>query len=277
MADEYLKKDDYEEPRCLLNMDQTPSDPIPVGRVIEKLDEYLGRNDYASAERHLKYWLAEAAAGNDPRGRLSVLNELIGLYRKLGRREDGLKTVGEALELLSALGLRASASGGTTLINAATALKAFEQPEEAVTLYEEARAVYEAQLPPDDERLGGLYNNMALALTDLERYAEAEELYARALSVMEKQPYGEAEQAITYLNLADLIAARDGTEAGEARINGYLERAETLLDSGRLPQNGYYAFVCEKCAPVFGYYGWFLTEQKLSARAGKIYEENRNA
>ena len=27
-----------------------------------------------------------------------------------------------------------------------------------------------------------------------------------------------------------------------------------------LKKDGYYAFVCEKCAPVFGHYGYFLTE-----------------
>ncbi|MBQ9911092.1 MAG: tetratricopeptide repeat protein [Lachnospiraceae bacterium] len=276
MADEYLKKDDYEEPRCLLDMGQTPCDPIPVGRVIGKLDEYLSRNDYAAAERHLHYWLEEAQTGNDMKGRLSVLNELIGLYRKLDRREDGLRTIKDALKVLSALGLRSAVSGGTTLINAATAYKAFGDPEEALPLYEEARAVYETELSQGDGRLGGLYNNMALALTDLRRYAEAEDLYNRALSVMERQEYGEAERAITYLNMADLIADRDGMEEGEALISNCLQQAETLLDTESLPRNGYYAFVCEKCAPVFGYYGWFLTEQTLKERAEAIYAKNRN-
>ena len=63
--DGFLRKEDYEEPRCLLNMNPTPRvTHIPTTRVIAKLDEYFSRNDYQSAERHLKYWRAEAAAGN---------------------------------------------------------------------------------------------------------------------------------------------------------------------------------------------------------------------
>ena len=54
--DGILSKDDYEEPRCLLNMHPEVT-PIPVGRIIDKLDSYLNKNDYDAAERHLKYWL----------------------------------------------------------------------------------------------------------------------------------------------------------------------------------------------------------------------------
>ena len=37
--------------------------PIPQQRVIEKMDAYMSRRDYAGAERHLLYWLEEARAG----------------------------------------------------------------------------------------------------------------------------------------------------------------------------------------------------------------------
>ena len=47
--------------------------------------------------------------------------------------------------------------------------------------------------------------------------------------------------------------------------------AEALLDTPSVPRNGYYAFVCEKCAPTFSYYGYFLTAEKLTGRAEEIY------
>ena len=47
--------------------------------------------------------------------------------------------------------------------------------------------------------------------------------------------------------------------------------AGKLLDTESLPRNGYYAFVCEKCAPVFGYYGFLQTEQELNRRAREIH------
>ena len=113
---------------------------------------------------------------------------------------------------------------------------------------------------------------MALALAQLGAYREAEELYDRALGVMEKQENGAPEMAITCLNLADLTAAETGLEEGAEKIEHLLQRAEKLLNTETLPRDGYYAFVCEKCAPVFGYYGYFFTEQELKRRAEEIYE-----
>ena len=66
-----LGPQDYAEPRCVLCGEPygaAPTiKPIPQQRIVEKLDEYMSRRDYAGAERHLLYWLEEArlwAAGS---------------------------------------------------------------------------------------------------------------------------------------------------------------------------------------------------------------------
>ena len=245
---------------------------LPLDRVIDKLDAYLARNDYAGAERHLRYWFSEAEASRDERGRLSLLNEQIGLYRKTAREAECLAAIAGALSLSHALGLESSLSYGTTLINAATGFKAFGRAAEALPLYREAKVLYETSLPPDDARLGGLYNNMALTLAELGEFREAEDLYRRAIGVMEKQEHGALEVAVTRLNMADLIAAESGLEDGAEEIEKHLAEAERLLDSGELPRDGHYAFVCEKCAPVFGHYGYFVFEEELNRRAKEIHE-----
>lgn len=266
-----LTREDYEEPCCPLS---TPSDSVPicVGRMIDKLDEYLNKNDYAGADRHLRYWRMEAEAGNDLRGKLTVLNEQMGLYRKMGKKEEGMEAIREGLALAGRLDLENTVTLGTTLVNAATGLKSFGEAEEALKLYQKARTIYEALLKPDDGRLGGLYNNQALALAELGAFREAEALYQKAISIMEQQEYGELEVAITWCNLADLASEEMGLLESEARVSECLETAEKLLDTPSLPRNGYYAFVCEKCASTFGYYGYFLTEQRLLKQAREIYE-----
>ena len=266
---EYLSKNDYEEPRCLLNM-HPEINPIPVERIIDKLDSYLNQNDYDAAERHLKYWLSEADACHDMRGKLTVLNEQIGLYRKTGKESECLRAISDALTLADSMDMEKTASYATTLINAATGYKAFGKAEDVLPLYSKARAIYESMLDPNDGRLGGLYNNMALTLVDLKKYREAKDLYHKAIAVMEKQKNGELEIAITCLNLADLVNAESGIEAGDKEIEKLLQKAEELLNTTTLPRDGYYAYVCEKCAPVFGYYGCFLTEQELNRRVKEI-------
>lgn len=268
---DFLSKDDYEEPKCLLNMHPEVTH-IPVGRIIDKLDFYLNRNDYDAAERHLRYWISEADACHDMRGKLTVLNEQIGLYRKTEKESECFRAISDALWLADSMNMEKSAAYGTTLINAATGYKAFGKAEDALPLYRKAKSIYESALAPNDGRLGGLYNNMASTLAELKEFREAEELYHKAISVMEKQENGLLEVAITCLNLADLVAAESGLETGEKEIERYLLKAEKLLNSESLPRDGYYAFVCEKCAPVFGYYGYFLTERELNRRAREIHE-----
>ena len=265
----YLLREDYEEPCCPWNMGQDDGPPVPVRRVMEKLDSYLEQQNFAAAERHLDYWLAEADAARDISGKIAVLNEQIRLYRRLGKNREGLTAVTKALGLTDVTGADDTVTCGSVLAGIADGCRDFAQAEQAIPLYRRAKAILEAKLPENDGRLGGLYNNMALALAETGEYREAEELYRKALDVTAKQDHGEAESAIILLNMADLAYAGLGADEAERKAEEYLEKAERLLDTETLPRDGYYTLICEKCAPVFGYYGWFAAENKLAERAGR--------
>ena len=273
-----LKREDYYEPSCPFCTDgldgKQPIRPIDVSRMMDRLNAYLDRNDYDAAERHLCYWLTEAQNGNDERGALTIRNEQMGLYRKRGKREEALEAVLEGLSLLRALQFEGTLTAGTTYVNAATVYKSFGMLKDALSLYRAAQEIYEKTLPEDDARLGGLYNNMALALVDEQQYCEAEACYRKALSVMSRVEHGEAEAAITYLNMADLAAEELGLLESEEIVSAYLDKAETLLETPSLPHNGYYAFVCEKCAPTFDYFGRFAYAKELKTRSEEIYARN---
>ena len=271
-----LKQEDYAEPQCLLcgpapQSKEAAITRIPTGRVIEKLDSYFAKNDLAGAERHLRYWEKEAIEGGDDRGCYTVRNELMGLYRKLGRRDEALAYAEHTLALAEKLGMSGNVTGATALLNAGTVYKAFGTPEQGLPLFEQAKAIFEAQLNPDDERLAGLYNNMALTLVDLNRFDEAEALYEKALALTLQTPGAQGDAAISLLNKANLIEARDGLLDGDEAICACLDKAEALLNDPALPREGYYAFVCEKCAPTFGYYGYFAFSRELERRAKEIY------
>lgn len=263
---------EFNENCCPLNMHPEVV-RIPVRRILEKIDAMADREETDSAEKLMKYWISEAEAGHDPNGKLSMLSEQIGFYRKHGREKECIEAIETALSVLKELKLDETVSGATIMLNAATGYKAFEKPEESISIFRKVQSVYENNLEADDRRMAGLYNNMALTLTDLKEYDEAQELYEKALSVLSQNRNTETDMAITYLNLADLVNDRIGAEAGEKQIEEYIDRAESLLDTETLPQDGYYAYVCEKCAPVFDHYGYFLTKQKLEKRAGKIRQQ----
>ncbi len=269
--------EDYAEPRCLLCDEPygvtPPVKAVPQQRIIEKMNDYMSRRDYAGAERHLLYWLEEAKLGRDKGGELMIRNELVGHYRKTSEKEKAFQSADEALRLLKELDFDGTVSAGTTYINIATAYNAFGENEKSIALFEKALRAYESN-NTSPELLGGLYNNMALTYVALGEYEKAYPLYDKALEVMEKVENGELEQAITYLNIADALEAEYGIENKENRIYELVDRAYECLDSKEVKRDGYYAFVCEKCAPSFSYYGYFAAAKELNERAERIYERD---
>ena len=243
---------------------------ISIDRILDKLDEYLNKNDYVGAERHLLYWRGEAELCRDHKAELLVCNELMGLYRKLSRRDDALKCVSAALLKIESLEIAGQVGAATTFLNCATVYKAFGEPQRSIELFETAKAVYEKELDENDSRKGGLYNNMALTLVDLGRYSEAEEAYRKAIAIMEKNAGGELEVAITYLNMASAAESELGLLEADERIQSLMDKAQQILDTYE-DRDGYYAFVCEKCASVFRYYGRFFYADELENRSRRAY------
>ncbi len=270
-----IDKFDYAEPNCPLCDGESfyypkkdePLGHIPVDRIISKVDCLFDKNDYKEAGRLLVYWRDEAVSLKDRGGELAMESELVGYYRKQNDKLNGLESVCRALALCEELGQGDMASGATVYINCATAYKAFGMAEQAMPLYERAEQAYKRLLSDNDPHSGGLYNNMALALVDLERLEEAEQAYMKALEVMRKADDGELECAITYINMAHMYELSDRGE----RIENCMQKAYSLLHCERVRRDGYYAFVLEKCAPSFAYFGDEDTYKMLKARAEEIY------
>ena len=267
-----IGKEDYEQPRCVLCMDKNDTvNPIPVQRVIEKLDFYYAKNDVSGAERHLLYWLSESLVGNDKKGEFTVRSELMGHYRKQGDAEKALENADAVNNLIDELKIVDTVGAGTAYLNIGTVYKAFGNPEKSLIFFEKATDIYEKNLDKDDARFGGLFNNKALALVDLKAFDKAYECYYKALSVVENSPFGKPDAAITYLNIATARETEKGYSAAKDEIKELLGKAKICLD-GENSRDGYYAFVCSKCAPAFSYYGDEEYAKELIVRAKEIYE-----
>ena len=245
---------------------------IPTDRVIDKLDDYLSKKDFDGAKRHLNYWLTESRALSDGNGEILILNELMGLSRKLGEKDNALNYVSLAVKKIDQLGINHNVGAATTYLNSATVYKAFGKAEESLPFFEKATTIYENTLQKNDARLGGLYNNYALSLVDLGRFKDAFILYEKAVSVMEQAGDGEPELAITYLNMASAVETQFGAIDGAKQISEYAKKAKQLLESVSDRVDGNYAFVLEKCAQVFAHYGYDEYADQITARYRRIYE-----
>lgn len=237
-------------------------------KILNTLDSFIHKNDYASAEEYLLSCLKTSIAENDGATEILLRNELMGLYRKVGKENEALSTVDAVLKRIDEMGVGEQVGSATTYLNSATVYKAFGMPDKSILLFEKAKKIYENSLTEDDERLGGLYNNMALTLVDLKRFDEAKVLNERAIAIMKNKPL---EIAITYLNIANALESEKGLLEACEEITALTEKAKTILEEYQ-NRDGYYAFVCEKCASVFGYFGDFLYDEELRSRARRIYE-----
>ena len=244
---------------------------VPVMRVLEKLDECFATNDLAAAGRLLEYWEREALILNDERGLLEILNEEIGYYRRTSDKEKAISAIDRAIDIIDRLGINSLLSTGTVYLNAATTLKAFNNTDRAMKYYNAAKSIYLKELDPKDFRLAAYYNNVASAYTSLGDTKEAENCYFKALDILEGNSKYLGEQAITHVSLAHLYYDIDNFDS---KPYDHMEKAWELLTNENIEKDGNLAFVCSKCYPSFGFFGYFEYEQKLKSLMESIYEGN---
>ena len=279
MKNDILQEEDFKEPACVLcgTPFSKPAQPIiPLDRILTKYDDHMNRQDFEGAERHLAYWINESAACGDLRAEFSVRNEYMGFLRLRGRHDQATKQADAAIAIIEKLDMTDSVTAGTCFLNSATVNDAAGHTDRALELFKRAEKEYTDSLPAGDPRLCGLYNNYGLALEHAARYNEAIELFDKAIALSDDTARGRLEQAISWLNKADAYSASDTSEETEGIVFECLQTASDLLNDTRNPHDGYYAFVLEKCSPVFAYYGWFADSEKFAALSKETYENIRN-
>ena len=267
---------DYKEPQCKLcdgksfyyPDENAPKGRIPVSRIIQKLDACYNKNDYVEAGRLLFYWQKEAQSLLDLQGELSIVNELLGHLRKINDKDNGLKVIDRANELISLLKAEGNFSSATIYLNMATTLKAFNKPQKALALYDKAFEIYTKNGDKSNPYLAGFYNNKALTLVDLLDYQGAEVCYLNALKYLINTENQLTDGAITYVNMAHLYdKMQDRTKVVDS-----LFKAFGLLTDENIVKNGYYAYVLEKCAPSFREFGYEKIADDFIKLSGEIYE-----
>ena len=252
-------------PTCSKESDDT----VPVARVMQKLDSYFAKNDLDGALRLLEYWDREARVLNDRRALLEILNEKIGCFRRTGDEEQALLSVQEAFSLIDELCLGESESAATVYLNGATTMKSFHKTIDAMKFYFKAKEIYDRTLSCDDYRLATYYNNISSAYKELGEIEKAEDACFSAISTLEKSSDFLGEIALTHVNLAHLYYDIDNLDE---RVYEHMDIAWELLSSEKNVHDGHFAFLCSKCYPSFGFFGYFDHENRLKALVEAIYE-----
>lgn len=191
-----------------------------IDEILKKLDGLFADEKLEEVEPFLLSCMRQAKAGDEYGIYISVGNELIGFYRSISRYEEAFAVAEDVLLLMEELQLEGTVHFATTLLNTATAYRAAGRYEEALGDYRRALEIYQRDLPKDDYRLAGLYNNISILLEKLDENEKSALFLQKAIQIVEKQPGSRLELATSRTNLA-LI---------QLKLNR-LEEAKKLLDA----------------------------------------------
>lgn len=173
---------------------------------------------------------------------LSVLNELMGFYRSRGEHAKNKPIIDNALDLAKKMDLAGSEAGTTTLINAATSLRAAGSYERATEIYSQAIKESSKTLKPNDRKLAALHNNLSMLYSETGNTSEAINELNIALEILQKSsidPSTDIDIAATHTNLALAILQEcsqnsantnsESTNSKSATLNSAFEHASTSV------------------------------------------------
>lgn len=172
-----------------------------IGEILARVDRLLEENRGAEAEELMAGSVRQAVEERDDDSLLQLLNELVGFYRETGRKEDAMGIAAQAVAQAKRMGLEGTIPYATTLLNVATACRAFGMLRESMGYYRQVQEIYNSLLEPDSMLMAGLYNNMSLLSQEMGDFAGAKEKQLAALSIVEGKQ-ADYETGVTYANLA---------------------------------------------------------------------------
>nr|WP_193312334.1 DUF4037 domain-containing protein [Bifidobacterium leontopitheci] len=194
-----------------------------VDKFLAGLDAIFDAHQAATkAGPYLEQAMVDAENAGDAAGLLTVLNETMGFYRSQGRHKENQWIVQRALELAARMGIEGTDAWTTTLINAATAMRAAKQYDQAEDLYRQALDSSERTLEPTDRRLAALHNNLSMVYSETGRQRRAEDELRTALRILEQSspdPESDLDVASTHTNLA-LVLLDEAGETAAAQGGG---------------------------------------------------------
>ena len=234
---------------------------MEISQTLQTLDELLHRCKLAEAEQFLRDAVAQAQASGDTDTEKTLRNEQMGFYRDCGRFPEMLETAASARALFENASETETIPYATTLLNCANAYRAAGQYDAAFSAYDTVQHLYEKLLPPDDDRVAGFWNNLALLYQETEQWNESCRCLETALTLVRSKPNNEVRVAISSTNLAVSLLQLFQTE----RALELLREADRIL-AGCAPSDFHYS------ATLAGF-GDAYWQKKEYQKAADSYEQ----
>ena len=191
---------------------------MDIKKVLEQLDELPGGERAHETEGFLRSKISEARADDDKESALTLVNELIGYLRYMGKFDDAGRVIDDARELVKDMGITGTRNHATTLLNIATLERAMGRYEESLADYTEVAGIYDKVLAPDDYLYAALYNNMSLLYQETGDHEKSAECLKKAIPIISARDDERIAQAISRTNLAQAYLLLGRLDEAEAEL-----------------------------------------------------------
>jgi tetratricopeptide (TPR) repeat protein len=171
------------------------------------LDSLYEQNKIDEAE---KFLLDEVNDETNSRMiRISLNNELMGIFRNKGNKDACMKQLTQQLIWIADAGeMLDPVSEATLYLNIANAYQAFDMAEESYDILCKVEDRYKSNSGTEPYHMASLYNNKAVVLMKLKDLDQAEVYFKMALKILETLRESEDEIAVTYQNLSSIYSAK---------------------------------------------------------------------
>lgn len=175
---------------------------MDIEKVLKQLDSLPGGERVHETEGFLRDKIKEAGEEGDLPSALTLVNELIGYLRYMGKFEDAGSVIDTARKMCRDLGITDTINHATTLLNIATLERAMGLQEESLADYTRVEGIYDKTLKSDDYLYAALYNNMGLLYQEMRDHEKGAERLKKAIPIISARDDERIAQAISRTNLA---------------------------------------------------------------------------
>lgn len=176
-----------------------------IKEVLAELDELFDTHRVDEVEEFLQNKLLLAKNERDTSAMITIVNELIGFYRDMGKFEQAISYCNQVITLMKQCGYEGTVPYATTLLNVANAKRAAGLFDEAEEAYQGVLGIYQNQLEQNDYRYADLYNNWSLLYQEQEEFGKARDSLQKALGIISCHNNTQLEIAATQTNLATTL------------------------------------------------------------------------
>lgn len=198
--------------------------------IIEQIDIFYSQQKVDEVEKLILESISEFQKNKQIYPTIMLLNELLGIYRERGDKENSLKHSEEVLALFTDNNLPKDEHYATTILNVATVYRVFGNYDMSESYYNDCMKIYNEKIDSNDYRFASLHNNLSLLYTQKQEYDKAIQNLEKSIEILKKNENTQVQISTANTSLAQIYMSIDNIDLAKKHINISLDLFDEFDD-----------------------------------------------